>query len=140
MSGCIFCKIVKGQIPCYKVYEDKDFLGFLDINPFNLGHSLIIPKKHIRWVWQKKNIGEYWQVANRVALAAMETLGAFTVCFATAGFEIAHAHIHVIPRFKNDGHGEFLLPGNTKKISEKEMQKIAANILQKTKDGGVLEK
>ena len=48
---CIFCKIIRGEIPCDRIYEDKDVLAFLDINPFVKGHLLVIPKKHSRWIW-----------------------------------------------------------------------------------------
>ena len=66
---CIFCKIVSGKIPCYKVYEDENFLAFLDIRPLNLGHTLVIPKKHFRWVWDVPNIGEYFEVVCKIAVA-----------------------------------------------------------------------
>ncbi len=131
MNNCIFCNIVKGKIPCYKVYEDKDFLGFLDIRPFNPGHTLVIPKKHYRWVWQVEDVAGFWRAANKVALAQMKVLDKpITVLFLTAGFEVEHAHIHVLPRFKNDGHGGFVTPGNIKKINKHEMQKIAGKILK----------
>ena len=128
MSDCIFCQIAKGKIPCYKTYEDKDFLGFLDIKPLNPAHSLIIPKKHYRWVWQVKKAGEYWQAANKVALGIIRALKPITVLFLTSGFEVSHAHIHVLPLFKDDGHGGFIKPSNKKIISEKEMQEIAQKI------------
>lgn len=122
---CIFCQIVKKQIPAKVVYEDDDFLAFLDINPLNPGHTLIIPKKHYKLVFDVPNFGEYWEVAKKVALAAIKSLGAFTVNFLTMGFEIDHAHIHVVPRFENDGHGELPKRGVIKKIDETEMQEIA---------------
>ena len=62
MENCIFCKIVSGEIPSYKVYEDNEFMAFLDVRPLNLGHTLVIPKKHYRWVWDVPNIGEYYEV------------------------------------------------------------------------------
>ena len=58
MQDCIFCKIVAGEIPCRKVYEDDNFLAFFDVRPLNLGHTLVIPKKHCRWVWDVDNIDE----------------------------------------------------------------------------------
>jgi histidine triad (HIT) family protein len=129
MKNCIFCQIVAGKIPCYKVYEDKDYLGFLDINVLNPGHSLIIPKKHFRWVWQVDKAGACWQAANKVANAQMRVLDdPITVLFLTSGFEVEHAHIHVLPRFKNDGHGGFVKAGNIKKISKEEMRKISQKI------------
>jgi histidine triad (HIT) family protein len=131
INYCIFCQIIKGKIPCHKVYEDDDFLGFLDIRPFNPGHALVIPKKHYRWVWQVPKVGQYWQAANKVALAQLKVLvNPLAVFFLTSGFEIEHAHIHVLPRFKNDGHGGFVKFGNFKKISQKQMQTIAKKIFK----------
>jgi len=74
MRDCIFCQIVAAKIPCHKVYEDKDFLGFLDIKPLNPGNSLLIPKKHYRWVYDVSNFGEYWEVARKIALATQEVV------------------------------------------------------------------
>ena len=64
---CIFCKIVAGEIPSHKVYEDSDYLAFLDIRPLNPGHTLVVPKKHYRWVWDDPDIGKYYQAVGRVA-------------------------------------------------------------------------
>lgn len=144
-NDCIFCRIVKEKIPCHKVYEDDKFLGFLDINPFNPGHSLLIPKRHFRWVWQVSRPGHYWQAAHKIAMAQMAVLKPVTVLFLTSGFEIEHAHIHLVPRFENDGHGGFINSGAKKKISNKEMKLIAGKIynyckkenLTLEKEGGV---
>ena len=84
MKDCIFCKIARGDIPCNKVYEDKDFIAFLDITPRNKGHTLVIPKKHFRWVWdvdesltEKQGI-----VLKKVANALKKALGTeFVVSF-----------------------------------------------------------
>lgn len=142
MQNCIFCQIVKGQIPCYKVYEDKDFLGFLDINPLNKGHSLIAPKKHFRWVLDVCDFGKYWEIAGRVAKAMIKALSAESINFVTLGYEIPHAHIHVIPRFKDDDLGGFIDWSKRKKFSEKKMKEIAEKIkyqLSEDKEGGVFD-
>ncbi|MCX6705850.1 MAG: HIT domain-containing protein, partial [Candidatus Woesebacteria bacterium] len=76
MDNCIFCKIVKGEIPCYKVYEDNNFLAFLDIKPLTRGNSLLISKKHYRWVYDVPDFGSYWEAAKKVALATIKALGA----------------------------------------------------------------
>lgn len=128
MNTCIFCQIVKGKLPSYKVYEDKDFLGFLDIYPFNPGHILVIPKKHYRWVWQVRDVSRYWTVANNLALAIMKAIKAYSVYFVTAGDEIFHAHIHLIPRFENDQLEGFINFKNKKQISKEKMQEIADKI------------
>ncbi len=69
MQDCIFCKIVNGEIPSNKVYEDEKFLAFLDINPLSPGHTQVIPKEHYRWVWDVPNIGEYFEVVKKIAKA-----------------------------------------------------------------------
>ena len=117
MKDCIFCQIVAGKIPCHKVYEDKDFLGFLDIRPFNPGHSLIIPKKHYRWVWEVEKVGKYWEAANKTALSILKVLKPDKICFFTIGELVAHAHIQVLPRYPDDGHGALVNIENRKKIS-----------------------
>ena len=104
MSDCIFCNIVTGEIPCYKVYEDKDFLGFLDIKPLNPGNSLLIPKVHYRWVYDVPKFGQYFEVARRIALMTMPIVGANATSFLTLGYEVEHAHIRIIPRFDHDQH------------------------------------
>lgn len=104
MDGCIFCKIVKGEIPATKVYEDENFLAFLDIHPMGPGHTQVIPKKHFRWVWDLPaqagvpgNIGEYFQIAQKIALAQKKAFNADIVRSQIYGEEVAHAHIWVWP-------------------------------------------
>lgn len=106
---CIFCKIISGFIPSYKIYEDDRFLAFLDIMPVVPGHTLVVPKKHYRWVHDVEEFGPFWEVAQKVALAQIRSLNASTVVFATAGFQVPHAHIHVLPEPPKKT-GEFL-PG-----------------------------
>jgi len=129
-SNCIFCQVVAGKIPCYKIFENEHFLGLLDIFPVIEGHALIIPKKHYRWVHEVKEFGQFWQVAQKVALAQINGLKASTVVFATAGFQVPHAHIHVMP-MPPIGQGEFL-PGVESakriKVTPQELQKTAASL------------
>ncbi len=128
MEECVFCKIVRKELPAYIVYEDQNFLSFLDIRPMNPGHSLVIPKKHYQWTWEVPNFGEYFEVAKKIALAALESLGAKMVNFITAGLGVPHAHIHVVPRFEGDNHAELPSFGNVKNIGQEEMQIIASKI------------
>lgn len=132
MDDCIFCKIITGQIPCHKVYEDDLFLGFLDIKPLSLGNSLLIPKKHYRWVYDVPEFGPYWEAAKNIALATIPVVNASSVSFLTLGFEVPHAHIRIIPRFFNDLHTEGI---NTKIVvpqTSEEFSKIASKILFNT--------
>ena len=130
MSDCIFCLIVSGKIPCYKVFENEYFLGILDIFPVVEGHTLIIPKKHFRWVHEVEKFGEFWEVAQKVAKAQIKSLNTPTVVFATAGLQVPHAHIHVLPMPKK-GDGEYL-PGiesaRRLKVSAKELEKTSASL------------
>ena len=103
MEDCIFCKIIKGEIPCHKVYEDDNFLAFLDINPKSPGHTQVIPKKHYRWVWQVPNVGEYFEVARKVALAQGKAFDTDWILSKIIGDEVPHAHIWVFPNDKVTG-------------------------------------
>ncbi|MFH0929288.1 MAG: HIT family protein [Candidatus Aenigmatarchaeota archaeon] len=125
---CVFCKIVKGDIPCHNIYEEDDFIAFLDINPCNPGHTLIIPKKHYRWVWDVENAGDYFEAAKKVAKALQKSLEAEFVVSGIGGTDVPHAHIHIIPRFKDDGHGSWLNPEKTLKLPNDEMEKISEKI------------
>lgn len=97
MDTCIFCKIIKKEISSNIIYEDKDFLAFLDINPRSPGHTLVIPKEHYRWVWDVPNAGEYFEVAKKIALAQKKAFGIEMVTSKIVGEEVPHAHIWVIP-------------------------------------------
>ncbi|MBU4502315.1 MAG: HIT family protein [Nanoarchaeota archaeon] len=133
MDDCIFCKITKGEVPSYKVYEDNDFMAFLSIVPLNPGHTLIIPKKHFRWVWDVDNIGEYYEVVGKVANALRKAFGIDLVVSLVVGEEVHHAHVWLIPRFENDGHGESLKTDNVKNLSEEEMKDAAEKIKEALK-------
>lgn len=125
MKDCIFCKIIRGEIPCNKVYEDRDFLAFLDVRPLNPGHTLVVPKKHYLWVINVPRFGEYWETAGRVAKAVQKTLKTDSINFIVLGYEVLHAHIHIIPRFNDDDLGMTINWSKRKKIGKQEMEKIA---------------
>lgn len=107
MTDCLFCKIVAGEIPAHKVYEDDHFLAFLDINPIAVGHVQVIPKTHYRWVWDlpastdapagTPNIGEYFEIVRKIALAQKKAFGTDFVLSKIVGEEVPHAHIWVYP-------------------------------------------
>jgi len=130
MDNCIFCKIIAGEIPCYKVYEDKEFLGFLDIKPLNPGNSLLIPKIHYRWVVDIPNFGHYFEIAKRIALVTQKVVKADYTTFVTFGTEVEHAHTRIVPRFYNDLHHEGINTKNIVQISPEEMQRISSEIFK----------
>ena len=96
-NNCIFCKIVNKEIPAHIVYEDKDFLAFLDIHPQSPGHTQVIPKKHYRWVWDVPNTGEYFELVKKIALAQQKAFKTDFILSKVVGDEIEHAHIWVFP-------------------------------------------
>lgn len=107
MSDCIFCKIVKREIPAYIVYEAVDFIAFLDIHPQSPGHVQVIPKQHYRWVWDLPErgaggptIGEYFKICQKIALAQQKAFGTEAIWSKIMGDEVPHAHIWIFPHPK----------------------------------------
>ncbi len=117
MEDCVFCKIVAGEIPSHKVYEDQNFLAFLDINPQSPGHTQIIPKKHYRWVWDVPNAGEYFEVAKKVAIAQQKAFGTDWILSKVIGDEVPHAHIWVFPNKEVEGDAKDFA-GNAERIKK----------------------
>lgn len=104
MESCIFCKIVNKEIPAHVVYEDDDFMAFLDINPQSPGHALVIPKKHYRWVWDlpaqagvSGGIGKYFEVVQKVARAQQKAFDTEWILSKIVGNEVEHAHVWIYP-------------------------------------------
>jgi len=116
MNDCIFCKIVKGEIPCHKVYEDDDFLAFLDIRPLSAGHTLIIPKKHYRWVWDVPFADRYFGTVQKVALGIKKAFGTDEIFSKIIGEEIPHAHIWIYQNPDKSTGIKTDLAGNADKI------------------------
>ena len=95
----IFSKIVSGEIPCYKIAENENFLAFLDIMPLAIGHTLVIPKKEVDYIFDI-NSDEYadlWKFAQKVAKAVGSAIPCKRVGIAVIGLEVPHAHIHLVP-------------------------------------------
>ena len=124
---CIFCKIIKKEIPCEQVYEDKDFLAFLDIEPVSDGHLLIVPKKHIVWMQEAddQTISGIFKLAKKLMLAVKNGLPCDYVQLSIAGTDVPHFHVHLIPRYFNDGLPKFA----TKKYQDGESKEVAKKII-----------
>ena len=110
IEDCIFCKIIRGEIPCTKVYETHTVLAFLDIAPVNKGHTLVVPKAHYENIWElPASLGaELMAAVQAVGQALKDGLGAGGMNLgmnngAVAGQLVMHAHWHLIPRFPGDG-------------------------------------
>jgi histidine triad (HIT) family protein len=95
----IFTKIVNGEIPCHKIAENDKFLAFLDIMPLATGHTLVIPKKEVDYIFDvnDEDYGELWSFAKYVAKAVGQAIPCKRVGVAVIGLEVPHAHIHLVP-------------------------------------------
>ena len=108
MEDDIFCKIVKGKIPAYKVWEDDNFLAFLDIEPKSQGHTLVISKAHYRWIWEVPNFGEYFEKVRAVEEKIAGALKPEFVEMWVFGLDVSHAHVHLIPHYSRKPPAEEL--------------------------------
>lgn len=132
---CVFCKILKGEIPSQSVYEDDKVTAFLDINPVNAGHTLIIPRQHYANFAETPDevLAYMTKIAKKITPAILEAVSApaFNVTFNSgpeAGQVVHHVHMHVIPRHADDGHqlwkGEAYADGEMAATAEKIKEKI----------------
>jgi histidine triad (HIT) family protein len=129
---CIFCKIVAGELPSYKVYENSSTFAFLDINPISQGHTLVLPKKHVKKLSEAPPdvLSRVTRVLQKVTRAIEDSLNPeglniFVNQGEVAGQVIPHLHIHIVPRSKDD-MVEFITPKIG--LSEKEFLEISRKI------------
>lgn len=134
VENCIFCKIVKGEIKSQKVYEDEETLAFLDINPVNKGHVLVIPKEHYENIFDipREKLNKVMEIVQKVAIA-QKKIGADGVNIVSnngkaAEQHVFHLHIHVIPRYYNDGKELDSVNKRTKYKDESEMSEYVSKI------------
>jgi len=129
-EDCVFCKIVAGKLPSYKVYEDMDYVAFLDINPFSPGHTLVCPRKHGETLWDmdEHEIAGVFKVASKVSMGVVSATNADGFRLMqnngeAANQAVAHLHVHVIPHKLAD-KGRFA----RMKIDDAEMARVAKSI------------
>jgi len=137
MSDCIFCRIVQGEIPSAKVYEDENCFAFLDIGPLSWGHTLVIPKKHFEHITEMsaKELAALASVLPKLSAAVIEVTDAEGLNVlqnngAVAGQAVAHLHFHLIPRHAGDGLG---YRWNAKRYPEGAMEKYHRRLLDALK-------
>ena len=123
----IFSKIVRNEIPSYKVYENENFLAFLDINPLKKGHTLVIPKIEVDYIFdlKSKEYQELWNFAKLVAKGMKRVIKCERISIVVMGLEVPHAHIHLIP-LDNMQDIDFSQPKLN--LSSDQMNKIASLI------------
>ena len=122
----LFTKIIKGEIPCHKILEDENYLAFLDIRPINPGHTLVIPKKEIDYIFDvdDKQLSGLVLFAKKVARMIRKSVPCKKVGIMVAGLEVPHAHIHLVPIF-DVGDLNF---AKAKPMPSEELVKIARQI------------
>lgn len=105
MDDCIFCKIADGDIPATKVYEDEHIVAFLDIHPVHPGHTLVIPKDHYQWMTDAPQdvLHMVYDRSQELMRGIQKALGADFVTLSVVGVDVPHFHVHLIPRFYDDG-------------------------------------
>ncbi|BDR58508.1 HIT family protein [Xylocopilactobacillus apicola] len=136
MNDCIFCKIINGDVPSYKVYEDEFVYSFLDLSQTTLGHTLLIPKKHVKDVFEYDEklaeavFGRVPLVANALkqALPDLQGLNIINNNGELAGQSVFHSHIHFIPRYTNSDTFTLKFTDNSSHYQPERLAKLAEEI------------
>ena len=131
-EDCIFCKIVAGELPAERVDEDEHTIAFMDINPWTRGHSLVIPRNHLRNLYEvgAEDLSHTVAATKRLAERMRDRLGCDGInllnsCEPAAWQTVFHLHVHVIPRYEND---PLRLPGQPLTPEEGELAQVAAEL------------
>ena len=127
MSDSIFTKIIKGEISCYKIAEDDRFIAFLDVNPIKKGHTLVVPKAQIDYLFDLDDslLSDLMIFAKKVAQKMERAISCERIGIAVIGLEVPHAHIHLVPL---DTVGDIDFSQPKLQLSAKEMTEIADSI------------
>ncbi|MDD4395475.1 MAG: HIT family protein [Bacteroidales bacterium] len=125
----IFTKIIKGEIPCYKIAENEDFFAFLDIHPLAKGHTLIVPKLQNDYIFdlEDDHLAKMMVFAKKIALAIQKNVPCLRIGVAVIGIEVPHTHIHLVP-INQVGDLNFANPKC--KLTDEELKDIAQKIAQ----------
>jgi histidine triad (HIT) family protein len=122
----IFTRIINGEIPCYKIAEDEHFFAFLDINPIAKGHTLVVPKKEIDYIFHQDDatLAGLLVFAKKVGLALEQVVPCARICLSVIGLEVPHTHVHLIPSNQLSD----LNFKNRATVSQEEMAEIARKV------------
>jgi histidine triad (HIT) family protein len=126
----IFTRIIKGEIPCYKIAEDENYFAFLDINPLKIGHTLVIPKTEKDYIFdlEDDDLSGLVLFSKKVALAIEKAIPCGRIGVAVIGLEIPHVHIHLVPM---DTMEDINFKNPKLKLTQEEFSKIARKISEK---------
>ena len=127
MTDSIFTKIIKGEIPCHKIEENEHFIAFLDIMPLKKGHTLVVPKVQIDYIFDLKNqtLGDLMIFAKKVAKKIEATIPCERIGVAVIGLEVPHAHVHLIPLV---GISDIDFSQPKLNLSQQELKEVALQI------------
>jgi histidine triad (HIT) family protein len=131
----IFSRIVAGEIPCHKVWEDQQHLAFLDINPWTYGHTLVIPKREFDYLWDmpQEAFLDLQRAAQTVAQLLKTKLQCARVCSMVVGYEVPHVHIHLLP---TNAMSDFIKPGTMGMASKPDFAEILKKLGSKSELAG----
>ena len=123
----IFSKIIKKEIPAHIIYEDKNFISFLDINPLTIGHSLVVPKVETDYIFDLENkyLEQILIFSKKISVALEKSVSCSRVGLKVVGLEVPHAHVHLIP-FKNEKEMDFI--NSRLKFSEDQLTELLEKI------------
>ena len=123
----IFTRIINGEIPCYKVAEDDRFMAFLDVRPLKPGHTLVVPKREVDYIFDldEETLAGMIVFARRVAVAMKEVIDCKRIGVAVLGLEVPHAHIHLIPLTRET---DLLFTNPRTSVSDEENKRLAKAI------------
>lgn len=132
MKDSLFTKIIKGEIPCHKIYEDEKTFVFLDIYPSSAGHMLVIPKKQVEFLWdlEDEDYEAVMKTAKKMARRAREIMNVKYVGVKVIGTDVPHAHVHIIPF--NSASEEYYAPQRTEVEPDNE---VLASVAEKLRVG-----
>ncbi|MBN2451548.1 MAG: HIT family protein [Lentisphaeria bacterium] len=145
VKGCVFCRLVKGELPCDKVYEDDLVLAFLDIAPLTRGHTLLVPREHhtSATTLTPALAARMMEMAPRIGAALMRAVdaGGFNLILSNgtvAGQVVPHVHLHIVPRHADDG---IVLPHDTVRYGSEEhkneiLERVRARLAAPERGGG----
>ena len=133
---CIFCKIANHEAPASIVYEDGEFMAFLDIKPANPGHVIVVPKKHYQFIPQMPDdeIARYFVLVKKLISAVHQATSATRVQLIQIGVDVPHVHMHIIPRFENDGQDTLTSPYAPRELKKEQFEELRKRILGKMKE------
>ena len=127
MTDSIFTKIIKGEIPCHKIEENEHFIAFLDIMPLKKGHTLVVPKAQLDYIFdlEDQTLGDLMIFAKKVAKKIEATISCERMGVAVIGLEVPHAHIHLIPL---EGISDIDFSQPKLNLSQQELKEVASQI------------